>query len=134
MNEKEMKEVVRHTMQVRYNEWTCGMKKHLPWTTEEASATIVRAQTQIAILTQQIEDARLALSMLTLAKEYGLKLWDLSDYLPKEQWTFVGTDDEYAEKCKELGVPPRPAPDEPPAASLVNRKVKKILRTVKKEG
>jgi len=147
MDENGMKEVVRHTMQVRYNERVNGEKKHLPRTTEEAVATILRAETQIAILTQQIEDAQLALGMLPLAAKYGLKLWDMSGYLPNEQWTFVGTKDEYAEKCKERGVPSSPAPATswgglilvtPKAKKLRKLKriktVKKIKRVLKKEG
>jgi len=98
------KETVRKLLADRYNDWSNGEKKHLHWEKSTARMFIDNAKERIATAKREIQDAELSIGLLSLASIHDFKLWDLSDNLPEAEWTFVGTDEEFTEKARSLGI------------------------------
>jgi len=98
------KEAIRRLMTKQYNPQEGQPKRFLRWHKSDAQTQIKCAEEQIQKAKKEIAEAELAIGLLTLAEQYGWKLWDVSDHFPEPEWTFVGTDEEYAEKMKALGV------------------------------
>lgn len=100
----EEKEVIRKLLTDRYNDRTGGTNR-LDWTKKNAKLTIQNSLEFIRRENEKIQMAEMSIGLLSLAEQYHFELWDLSDNLPKDEGTFVGTDKEFIAKARELGLP-----------------------------